>query len=358
MKFYIIAGESSGDLYASHVVSEMIKISPEINFRGLGGKRMKKSGVDIAIDIKDLSFMGFTDVVANLLKIKNNLDFCKNDLISYQPDAVILIDYPGFNLRIAKHAKRIGLKVFYFVAPKVWAWGNFRIKNIVKYIDHLVVIFPFEVNLFKKFGINVYYFGNPLFNIIDYQITRKSFNNKIAIFPGSRIQEIKRHLPVMKQFILKYSDYDFLIPTTDLTHVFCVNILKDITNVTIVNNNSHYVLENVNYAIIASGTATLEAALYNVPQIVCYKTDLLTFYLAKLLLKIQWISLVNIILEKQLIVELIQSDFNIKRLSEEFNNLLNNSFSNDILKGYNDLHKHMKHSDVFNKAAHLILRES
>ena len=353
MKIYIISGEKSGDLHGSNLATEMYKKDNTIKLRGFGGNKMKESGVEVVKHINQLSFMGFTEVIKNLFVIKKNLDFCKEDIISFNPDKIILIDFPGFNLRIAKFAKQRGIKVYYYISPKVWAWKKNRVEQIRNYIDELIVIFPFEVDFFYKNNIRSHYFGNPLTDLLDDKIKTPSSDKKIiSILPGSRKQEVKKNLPVMLKLTKEFPDYNFVIASTDAMFTVCkeTSIRYDVL---IEKENTYSVLKSSELALVTSGTATLETALLNIPQIVCYKTDKLTYLLAKLFVKIKWISLVNIIMNKEVVKELIQDKMNTESLKSEMNLLL--SDSEKIKIDYKKLKEILKSDKVSEKIAKFIL---
>lgn len=357
MKFYIISGEKSGDLHGANLVKEMMNKNPKLKLRGFGGDRMIEEGVKVVKHINDLAFMGFTEVVKNIKSIKRNLEFCKKDIDSFQADALILIDYPGFNFKIAKYAKEKGIKVFYYISPKVWAWKESRVDLIRKYVDELIVIFPFEVNYFKKRGITVNYFGNPISDELKKEIAPLSlYSNKkiIALLPGSRKQEIERNLPTMMSVIPDFTKYQFVIAATKNMFQLCTDLSIN-TNVKIVKEETYSVLKNSEIALVTSGTATLETALFNTPQLVCYKTDFVTYKLAKLFVKLKWISLVNIIMDKEVVKEFIQSDMTKDKLVNEINYLLSEQGRDKVLLDYKHLRNHLTSENVSDKVAEFIL---
>ena len=357
MKFYFLSGEKSGDLHGANLAHEILKQNKDSELRGFGGDKMNLEGVEIVKHINQLSFMGFTEVIKNLSVIKKNLNFCKNDIISFNPDAIILIDFPGFNLKIAKFAKEKGIKVFYYISPKVWAWKKSRVELIRKYVDELIVIFPFEVDYFKKEDIKAHYFGNPLSDEIKKETEKLSIDiNKsiISILPGSRKQEIKRNLPTMLNVITKFPNYQFVIASTEEMYDLCKQISEG-KNVEIVKDQTYTVLKISELSLVTSGTATLEAAMFNVPQLVCYKTDPLTYFLAKLFIKVKWISLVNIIMEKEVVREFIQNKMTPKNLVSEMNNLLSESGNTQILQDYKVLQEKLDSNNVSEKISKFIL---
>ena len=339
MKIYFVCGEDSGDLHAANLAMQIKKNSDKIKMRGFGGNKMKDAGVEIAVHIKALSFMGISSVFLRLPSLIRFLNFCKKDIINYKPDAIILIDYPGFNLKIAKFASKHGIKVFYYIPPKVWASRRGRIDVIRKYVDHLIVIFPFEVDFYKNHGIQAHYFGNPIIDEIRKGIDPIDLNTDkkvIALLPGSRDHEIRNNLPVMASITSNFPEYKFIVASTSGTYDLCSNLLLG-TDLEVVKDKTYSVLKESEAAVVTSGTSTLEAALINVPQIVCYRTDVVTFYLARLLINIKWISLVNIILNKSLVNELIQKEVTSSNLTLELENILSKEGRSKIHLGYNHL---------------------
>jgi lipid-A-disaccharide synthase len=357
VKFYFVSGEKSGDLHGANLAHEILKQNKDSELRGFGGDKMNLEGVKIVKHINQLSFMGFTEVIKNLSVIKKNLDFCKDDIISFNPDAVILIDFPGFNIKIARFAKEKGIKVFYYISPKVWAWKKSRVEVLRKYVDELIVILPFEVDYFKKEDIKAHYFGNPLSDEIKKETERLLINHSksiISILPGSRKQEIRRNLPTMLDVIPEFPNYQFVIASTEEMYDLC-NQISEGRNVEIVKNQTYSVLKESKIALVTSGTATLETAMLNVPQLVCYKTDPLTYFLSKLFIKIKWISLVNIIMEKEVIIEFIQNKMIPESLVSEMNNLLSESGNTQILQDYKVLQEKLDSNNVSEKISEFIL---
>ena len=338
MKLYLVTGEPSGDLHAANLVRELKILNNNLTLRAFGGDRLIAEEVDIARNIKDLSFMGFWSVIKNLGLIKSYLNFCKNDILNFNPDAIILVDYPGFNLRIAQFAKNQGIKVFYYIAPKVWAWNKSRLYKLRKYVDELIVIFPFEVDFFRKNKINATYVGNPLLDEVnnsDLQFSYKYNKPIIALLPGSRKQEIKLILPQMMSIVNNFPQYQFIVAGTNLfSRQYYQKFIRKM-DVDIVFNETYGLLANAEAALVTSGTATLEAALFNVCQVVCYKTNWITYIVASNLIKIKYLSLVNILANKLVVKELIQSDLNKRNLKFELESILNDK--KEIISNYNEL---------------------
>ena len=355
MRYYIVTGESSGDMHAANLVKELRKYDHEATVRAWGGDRLINEDVAIAKHIKDTSFMGIWSVLKNINVIKSNLKFCKSDIMHFSPDAVVLVDYPGFNLKIAEFAKSNGIKVFYYISPKVWAWNKNRISKIKKFIDHLIVIFPFEVDFFKKFGIEVSYVGNPIFDEINkkrYKLSAYSKKPIISLLPGSRKQEIETILPQMLKVIDRFPNYQFIIAGTNLFTPDYYNNMIGNKNVIVVYNETYALLDQSTAALVTSGTASLETALFKVPQVVCYKTNWITYFIAKSLIKIKFISLVNILLKKSVVKELIQSKLNNENLEKELDLILNDNLK--IKEEYINLSKLLSKKDASNNAARII----
>ena len=348
MKYYIVAGEASGDLHAANILKEIKLHDPDAIFRGWGGDRMIEQGVSLVKHYKEHNYMGFLEVIKHLKTILYNLNLCKNDIKEFNPDGLILIDFPGFNLRIAKHFSKSSIPVLYYIAPQVWAWKESRVEQIRKNITQLYVILPFEKAFFKNHDIEVNYSGHPLVeHIEDFKknIAKKkedfikscSNNHKpiIALLPGSRAQEIAKKLPIMLSASSKYqNDYSIVIAgIKDFQKVYD-KLIDGSKNISVIYNDTYNLLNNSHAALVTSGTATLETALFNVPQVVCYKSSWISYSIAKLLVKIKYISLVNLILDKESVKELIQSDLNSINLSKELFNILNRNSRNKMLKDY------------------------
>ncbi|NVN95284.1 MAG: lipid-A-disaccharide synthase [Bacteroidetes bacterium] len=352
MKYYVIAGEASGDLHASNLIKELKNIDNTSIFRCWGGDLMKEQGVELVKHYRSLAFMGFVEVIANLKTILNNISFCKKDIAAFQPDAIILIDYPGFNLRIAEWAHENGIKVFYYISPQVWAWHQSRVKKMKKVIDHLFVILPFEKDFFKSHAMEVDFVGHPLLDAIENHSIEKANANNINVFeandysekpiiallPGSRNQEVKTMLPLMIELTKAYPQYKFIIAGVNtLQESLYLNIIKN-EAIEIVYGQTYNLLKNAFAALVTSGTATLETALLNVPQVVCYKGNIISYYIARRFLKVKYISLVNLIMDKLVITELIQNEFNIHNLKNEFEEITqNNLFRNQLKEEYQKL---------------------
>jgi lipid-A-disaccharide synthase len=330
MKYYIIAGEASGDLHGSNLIKELKKLDANGDMRCWGGDKMQEAGGEIVKHYRELAFMGFSEVLMNLRTIFRNLKFCKEDILAYRPDTLILIDYPGFNLRIAEWAKQQGLKVIYYISPQVWAWKEGRVKNMKKCIDKMLVILPFEKDYYKnKWNWEVEYVGHPLVEEIERrksEVRSQKFSDKpiIALLPGSRKQEILKKLPIMLDVAKSFLDYQFIVAKAPgVEEVFYDEMLKPYPNVTWVGDKTYNLLLQSKAALVTSGTATLETALFEVPEVVCYKGSWISYQIGKRLVKVKYISLVNLIMNKQVVKELIQDELTVPNLKTELELLLN-----------------------------------
>ncbi len=331
MKYYIIAGEASGDLHGSNLIKELKKQDSSISIRCWGGDKMQEAGGELVKHYSELAFMGFSEVLMNLRTIFRNLAFCKEDILQYKPDALILIDYPGFNLRIAKWARQQGLKIIYYISPQVWAWKENRVKSMKQCIDKMLVILPFEKDYYKnKWNWEVEYVGHPLIEVIQNhkaQDFHEQLSDKpiIALLPGSRKQEILKKLPVMLEVSKSFPAYQFIVAKAPgANEQFYNDLVKDFSNVTYVTNKTYDLLMQSKAALVTSGTATLETALFGVPEVVCYKGSYLSYQIGKRLVNIKYISLVNLIMDKLVVKELIQNDFTEDAVKKELQELLTN----------------------------------
>lgn len=367
MKYYIIVGEASGDLHGANLMKALQKEDVNANFRFWGGNLMEEVNDTLIKHYKDLAFMGFLEVIMNLRTISKNLSFCKKDIENFNPDVVIFIDYPGFNLRIAKWAKQKGYKTQYYISPQIWAWKENRIHAIKHDIDHMYVILPFEKDFYEqKHNYSVTFVGHPLIDAIANRTQVDEFefranhelNDKpiIAILPGSRKQEIKKMLSVMLSVVNDYKDYQFVIagaPSQD--YDFYKQFIKN-PNVHFIANKTHDLLSVSTAALVTSGTATLETALFKVPQVVCYKGSWLSYQIGKRLVKLDYISLVNLIMNKEVVTELIQNDFNTKRLKAELDIILDSYERTKFFINYYELEKKLGGKGASEKVARLIYK--
>ena len=368
MKYYIIAGEASGDLHGSNLMKALQKQDVNAEFRFWGGNLMQSIDGTLVKHYKDLAFMGFLEVLLNIRTIFKNLSFCKKDISAYDPDVIIFIDYPGFNLRIAKWAKQKGFQTEYYISPQIWAWKESRIKAIKRDVDNMYVILPFEKDFYeKKHNYHVDFVGHPLIDAIfnrnqvdefefraEHELSDKPI---IALLPGSRKQEIKKMLTIMLSAVDDFKDYQFVIagaPSQDKR--FYERFIKN-TNVTFIDNQTHDLLSVSYAALVASGTATLETALFKVPEIVCYKGSWLSFQIGKRLVKhIKFISLVNLIMDKKVVTELIQNEFNTNNLKKELNLILDEYERIKFFLNYYDLEKKLGGKGASEKTAELIFK--
>lgn len=339
MRYYIIAGEASGDLHGSNLIKELRKSNPSATIRCWGGDRMQQAGAELVKHYRDLAFMGFIEVVKNLGTILKNLQFCKDDITRFKPDALILIDYPGFNLRIAEWAKQQGYKVIFYISPQVWAWKENRVKKMKECIDKMLVILPFEKEYYKtKWNWDVDYVGHPLIEVVeDAQLAADTprFSNKpiVALLPGSRRQEILKKLPIMLEVSRMFPAYQFIVAKAPAQEdSFYESLLTMYPNVSSVRDATYPLLLQSAAALVTSGTATLETALFGVPEVVCYKGSNISYQIAKRLIKVKYISLVNLIMDKPVVTELIQNELTPRNLRKELNELLANPSKQQQLK--------------------------
>jgi lipid-A-disaccharide synthase len=327
MKYYIIAGEASGDLHASNLIPAIRKNDPRAEFRAWGGDKMQAAGAEVVKHYRELAFMGFIEVIKNIRTILRNLKNCKADILNYKPDVLILVDYPGFNLRIAKWAKENGFKVIFYISPQVWAWKESRVKLIRTYIDKMIVILPFEAAFYHKWDYKVDYVGHPLIQVVEKFRSENIHISKdqktIALLPGSRKQELQKKLPIMLDVCKHFPDYTFVVAKAPgLDDEFYTSFLEPYKNVQSVRDETYKLLMKSSAALVTSGTATLETALFEVPEVVCYKGSAISYHIAKRLIKIKYISLVNLIMDKEVVKELIQHELTVPNLLTELNALL------------------------------------
>ena len=334
MKYYIIAGEASGDLHGSNLIREIRKLDNIADIRCWGGDLMEHAGAHLVKHYRDLAYMGFFEVVMYLRTIMKNLKFCKQDILQFKPDVIILIDYPGFNLRIAEWAKHQHIKVAYYISPQVWAWKENRVKQIRKNVDKMLVILPFEKDFYKKRSFDVEYVGHPLADVVESaqndieplpNTLASPLNepNIIALLPGSRAQEVTKKLPVMLEVSRAFPDYRFIIAKApSLDDRFYEQLMEPYKNVRSIRNKTYQLLLHAKAALVTSGTATLETALFGVPQVVCYKGSNISYQIAKRLIKVKYISLVNLIMDKEVVKELIQNEMNVQNVTTELRRVL------------------------------------
>lgn len=360
MKLYIIAGEASGDLHAANLILALRKLEPQLEVRAWGGDKMAAAGATVVKHYRDLAFMGFSEVILNLGTILRNLEFCKTDIREFQPDAVVLVDYPGFNLRIAKYAHVLGIPTSYYISPQLWAWKAGRVKQIKAYVGQLLCILPFEPAWYAKHGVEAKYVGHPLLDALavypfdpDFRTHEKLDNRPvIALLPGSRKQEIKVKLPIMLAAAARYAaDYQIVIagaPGQELR--FYQNIIGD-SPARIISGKTYDLLKIADAAIVTSGTATLETALIGTPEVVVYKGSPISYAIGKRLVKVKYISLVNLILDRPLLTELIQHDCTPEKIAAELAVLLQKNRRQELMEAYSELHKLLGEAGASENAA-------
>lgn len=365
MKYYLVAGEASGDLHGANLMKALKELDGQADFRFFGGDQMQAEGGTLVKHYADMAFMGFVEVVINLNTILKNLKKCKQDIVAYQPDVLVLIDFPGFNLKIAEFAKAQGLLVCYYISPKVWAWNQKRVLKIKRIVDHLFCILPFEVDFYKSWGMEIDYVGNPLLDAVDafkpdtnFLTTHNLTGKKIvALLPGSRKQEISRLLPEMLGAVAKFPHHQFVVAGAPSFNNDYYDQYLGGKTIPVIFNATYDILANAEAAVVASGTATLETALFNVPQVVVYKGNTLTIAIARILVKLKFISLVNLIMDSGVVKELIQEDCTTLNITEELNNLLHNAHHREtMLAGYDALDEKMGLPGASAKTAKLIVK--
>lgn len=365
MKYYLVAGEASGDLHGANLMKELKKLDQHAEFRFFGGDLMQAEGGSLVKHYAEMAFMGFLEVVVNLRTILKNLKACKADVSAWQPDALILIDFPGFNLKIADYAKKQGIPVNFYISPKVWAWNQRRVLKIKRVVDHLFCILPFEVDFYKQWGMPVDYVGNPLLDAVaafkpqsDF-LVKHNFTGKkiIALLPGSRKQEIENLLPDMLAVAERFKFYQFVIAGAPSFDADYYKPYLNGKNIPIIFNSTYDLLSNSDAAIVASGTATLETALFHVPQVVVYKGGKISVGIARMVVTIKFISLVNLIMNRQVVKELIQEDCKPDTIAAEMDSILNDkTYRQQMLAEYDELDKLMGQPGASAKTAALIIR--
>ena len=366
MKYYIIAGEASGDLHGANLIASLKKKDSRAKIRAWGGNLMKKQGATLVKHYRDLAFMGFVEVLLHLRTILRNLRFCKRDIMRFKPDAIILIDYPGFNMKIAKFAHKHGIKVYYYISPQVWAWKKRRVHTIKEVVDKMLVILPFEKDFYDEYRVDAHFVGHPLLDELSKvrYINKNNFvrqnklNSKkeiIALLPGSRKQEVGRMLEVMLKVVDKFPEYQFVIGCApSLPEEYYKSLIGN-ANVQLVFNKTYQLLQVASAALVTSGTATLETALFYVPEVVCYKGNKISYLIAKNLIKVKYISLVNLIMDKSVVKELIQNDLTPENVEAELKQLLtNHKVQRQLLDDYEDLRYKLGNAGASNNAATII----
>lgn len=365
MKYYIIAGEASGDLHGSNLMKALYKEDTNAEIKFWGGDLMKAVGGTLVSHYKERAFMGFLEVLKNLNKVLVFIKFCKSDIELFQPDVIIFIDNSGFNLRIAKWAKQKGFRTNYYISPQVWASRATRVKGIKRDVDKMFVILPFEKDFYKKFDYKVEFVGHPLIDAIAdrKQVIEQNFRESnnlgdkpiIALLPGSREQEITKMLSIMLSLIDDFEGYQFVIagaPSQEFS--FYERIIRD-KKVSFINNKTYDLLSISTAALVASGTATLEAAMFKIPQVVCYKGNFISYQIAKRIITLKFISLVNLIMDREVVTELIQDDFNKQNLKKELSKILDDKHRQKLFLDYFELEEKLGGKGASEKTAKLII---
>jgi lipid-A-disaccharide synthase len=368
LKYYIIAGEASGDLHAANLVKELKAKDTAFEGKAWGGDLLKAEGLQLVKHYRELAFMGFAEVISNIRTIFKNIEFCKKDILAYKPDALILVDYPGFNMRIAAFAKKQGIKVIYYISPQVWAWKQSRVHALKRDVDRMLVILPFEKEFYHKFNYKVDFTGHPLLDAIKFDKAgngqrwrqKNSLDDRkiIALLPGSRKQEITTMLPLMLSVQKDFTEYNFVIAGAPSVEAEFYKQHTAESETKIVYNQTYELLANSYAALVTSGTATLETALYNVPEVVCYKGSLISYHIARKLIKIKYISLVNLIMDDNIVTELIQENLNKETLKRELDRIINDQqIRTKMLEDYKLLREKLGGSGASAKAASIIINE-
>lgn len=369
MKYYIIAGEASGDLHGSNLIRALKEKDSTAEFRAWGGDAMQSAGANVVKHYRDLAFMGFIEVLLNIRTILKNLKSCKHDVLSYQPDVLVLIDYPGFNMRIAEFAKQQNLKVVWYIAPQVWAWKENRVHKLKRNVNSMLTILPFEKDFFAKHNMNVDFVGHPL---LDAVAERPDFNKMerlqefglkadkkvVALLPGSRKQEIKAMLPIMEKAAMGIEAQLVIAGAPSQNISFYKSNLSKGSSIPIIENRTYDLLEIADAALVTSGTATLETAMFNVPEVVCYRGNWFSYLIAKQLVKIKYISLVNLIMDREIVTELIQNKLNVKNLRKELQNCLSVKKRTKFLNDYNELITKLGGAGASHKAAQAVYEQA
>lgn len=361
MKYYIIAGEASGDLHGSNLVKQLRQLDTSADIRSWGGDMMEAAGAHVVKHYKELAFMGFVEVVMNLRTIFRNLDTCKKDITAFKPDVLVLVDYPGFNMRIAEWGKQQGFKIVYYISPQVWAWKENRVKKLKQSVDKMLCILPFEKEFYHKWNYEVEYVGHPLVEVIKAakeQPADAPLSDKpvIAVLPGSRKQEVSVKLPIMLTMAKHFPEYQFVVAQApSLDDHFLEELTGRHPNVSMVKGQTYNLLRQAKAALVTSGTATLETALFGVPEVVCYKGNPISYFFAKHLIKVKYISLVNLVMDKLVVKELIQHDLTEENLLKELTALLKDEGArNRVMKDYAELWHKLGEKDASRRAAEVI----
>jgi len=365
MKYYLIAGEASGDLHGSNLIKQLKQLDTDATIRCWGGDLMQQAGGQVVKHYRELAFMGFAEVIMNLRTILRNMDFCKEDIAAFKPDVLVLIDYPGFNLRIAEWAKKQGYRIVYYISPQVWAWKENRVKKIKECVDRMLCILPFEQDFYHKWQYEVEYVGHPLVEVIRDAKDKPAdppFADKpvIAVLPGSRKQEVSVKLPIMLTMAKHFPDHQFVVAQApSLDDDFMQGLIGQHSNVSTVKGQTYALLRQATAALVTSGTATLETALFGVPEVVCYKGSPVSYFFAKRLIKVKYIALVNLVMDKPVVKELIQHELTEEHLLKELTLLLNDTATRERMKAdYAELWNRLGERNASRLAAEIIYNES
>lgn len=364
MKYYLVAGEASGDLHGANLMKALKIEDQNADFRYFGGDKMKAEGGELVKHYADMAFMGFTEVVLNLQTILRNMRACKADILAYQPDTLVLIDFPGFNLKIAEFAKKKGIRVCYYISPKIWAWNQKRVLKIKRDVDQMYCILPFEVDFYKKWGMEVHYVGNPLLDEkaqftpdLNFRAHQDLGDQKIiALLPGSRKQEIERLLPDMLTITEKFPTYQFVIAAAPTFSPEYYHQFIGDKKVKLVFSQTYNLLQNAHAALVASGTATLETALFSVPQVVLYRGGAISVGIARMVIKIRFISLVNLIMDRKVVTELIQQDCNTEKIATHLSVIAEGVERDKMLADYVELNAIMGSAGASERVAKLMVK--
>lgn len=362
-KYYLVAGEASGDLHGANLIRAMKVLDPGAEYRCWGGDLMEEAGAELVSHYRDRAFMGLWEVISNLRTITRFLRRAAEDIRNWKPDALILIDNPGFNMRLAKMAHEAGIPVHYYIAPKAWAWNEGRVKKLLRDTDHVYTILPFETEFFARHGLKVDYVGNPVVDAVGSFTPRPDWKQVhgigkpvIALLPGSRRHEISSTLPMMASLQPLFPDYTFVVAGAPGYPAAQLRALAGNDSVMVVENDTYHVLANAHAALVASGTATLETAAFAVPQVVCYRVSPLTWFVGKMVVKLKWVSLVNLILNRELVRELLQDDFTTINLRKELTTVLSGEGREKMLQGYTELNAILGPPGASAKTAELIVQ--
>jgi lipid-A-disaccharide synthase len=368
MRYYIIAGEASGDLHASNLIKELKQRDPGALIRAWGGDLMEKAGAVLVKHYRDLAFMGFLEVILHLRTIKRNLRFCKTDLLEFQPDVLILVDYPGFNLRMAKYAAEQGIRVFYYISPQLWAWRASRVKIVRNYVEHMFVILPFEKEFYNRYHYPVDFVGHPLLDVIQETLPASepdtfkrdlglSQKPVVALLPGSRKMEIRKMLKVMLSAAPSFPGYQFVVAAAPSIPDQVYESIIGTTGVRVVRDHTYDLLARSAAALVTSGTATLETALLGVPQVVCYRANSLSYLIARQVVQVKFISLVNLIADRQVVTELIQRHLTRENIILELRRILEQGDTRDEIRaGYTSLRSQLGGPGASGRAAGLMVQ--